>query len=613
MDLRQIRESKHLKKKEAASYLGVDIKTYNKYENGAEEVNPDKKEKFCKSLLEYGEEKKRISNSTDSFEDVILGDYYYVDKTLFLKEIIEIGEQSIMFTRPRRFGKTMNMDMIRHFFDIHGNSSLFSGLQIEKDRGFCEKFQNKYPIISLSFKDCYGPNVEDFYYEFSALASDFLARRNYLFKSRKLSAIDKERLTHYLDYTAKENELSDFLRFMAYILHKEFEQRVLIIIDEYDVPLEKASLGEYYDQAVNFMRTLFSKVSKTNPDLFMMIFTGCLRISKESIFTGLNNPKIYSVLDAPFANYFGFTHKEVEKMLAYYGLSNKFNEIQRYYDGYCFGGLKIYCPFDVACYVKDHLYEKNKTPEFYWINSSGNDIILRLLEKADYQTREEIEALIQGGTIDKKLDFSLTYRDLYSNKDNIFSVMVASGYLTVERRIDNSVCSLRIPNYEAKQVFINQIEYWLDHLVVYKRRNEAIYSMFLNGEVELINAYLANVLKYIIGIHDYSRNDDGKEAFYHRLLLGLLKAVNDDEEYLIQSNKEAGEGFSDIVINDPQHNVGAIIEIKYSKDEDLKSCCKECAAQIENRRYEDCFSPIYKIRKYAIAFFKKRCLVEEVE
>lgn len=557
--------------------------------------------------------KKRLPVGQENFTEIISNDYYYVDKTLLIKELLEKNAKVNLFTRPRRFGKSLNINMLKAFFEIGCDRSLFSGLKISMDKELCQAHMGKYPVIALSLK-----SVEGFDYE---TAKEMLRytigteaeRFSFLAESPRLTENDKKKYQSLVRleegaYCMNEALLVSSLQILSMLLSKHYQKKTVVLIDEYDVPLDKAFQAGYYEKMLFLLRGILANVLKGNEHLEFAVLTGCLRISKESIFTGLNNINVYSIADIRYEEYFGFTDAEVRTLLEYYQLTEHFEVIREWYDGYQFGSISVYCPWDVINYCDRLLDNPEKEPENYWANTSGNEMVRRFIDKADQQTRREIELLISGKSIRKSIHMELTYNDLDSSIENLWSILFTTGYLTGRGSAKCSEMELSIPNQEIRELFVSKIREWFKDLtradgVTLKKFCEA----FPQGASEVIENILGQYLWKSIGIRDTAVRKKQKENFYHGMLLGLLQYEN---HWLIRSNAETGEGFSDILIETPER-VGIVIEIKYADGGNLGKSCEDALAQIEQRSYSSVLlaDGMESVLKYGIAFYKKRCKV----
>ena len=548
----------------------------------------------------------------ENFEEIRQLGFYYVDKTKLIEQLLQNWGKVNLFTRPRRFGKTLNMSMLKNFFEIGTDPTLFEGLYIAQNRELCGAYLGQHPVIFLSLKGVEGLTFE--------AAKDMLkivlrneADRHYeLKKSEKITAEDQQQFDQLL--LGMEEALTDSIRTLSKLLYKHYGKKTVIIIDEYDVPLDKAFQNGYYRDMVSLIRGLFGQALKTNEFLQFAVLTGCLRVSKESIFTGLNNFKVLSIADARFDELFGFTDGEVKKLLEDYGLTSHFAETKEWYDGYHFGHADVYCPWDVINYV-DHLRaDPVARPQAFWINSSGNALVKRFVDKADQSTRDEIERLIAGEAIEKSVWLELTYDEIDNSIDNIWSVLFTTGYLTKSGEVDlpngSGVYKLIIPNKEVREVFVLQIQEWFaqniagDATVV-----DGLYRAFTEGDAPQIERQLTDILGQTISILDTKARDEEKENFYHGIMLGLLRGYRN---WTVKSNVESGDGFADIIIKPRDPDVGIVIELKYSPTfSGLEKACEKAMVQIKDRRYDEVLREDGRenLLAYGIAFCKKRCRV----
>ena len=526
-----------------------------------------------------------------------------------------------LFTRPRRFGKTLNMSMLKSFFDIGTDKALFDGLYISGNKELCDEYMGKYPVIFLSLKGVEGLTYEEAFEAFVRIMGKEVNRVSFLADSDKLTQIEREQ---YKGLTIMKNgrlafdkeKLISSLQLLSQLLYKHYGKKVVILIDEYDVPLDKAFQNGYYKEMVSLIRGLFGQALKTNEFLQFAVLTGCLRISKESIFTGLNNFKVMSITDSRFDEQFGFTDIEVKKLLSDYGMDSHFDEVKEWYDGYHFGRADVYCPWDVINHA-DHLRDDSDAkPQTYWINSSGNSLVRRLINRADSSTKDEIERLIAGEAIEKVIRQDLTYDEIENSIDNIWSVLFTTGYLTKigEAKLPDSesyAYMLVIPNKEVREVFVLQIQEWFKAVVANDNDTMKLLSKAILDKDEAILARQLNiVMGRMISILDTKAPDDMKENFYHGLLLGLLRGSNPD--WLIKSNRESGDGFSDILIKPENPDLGIVIEVKYAKEfKGLDAACGAAMAQIKQKRYDETLRDEGRcdILAYGIAFCRKRCRV----
>ncbi len=555
------------------------------------------------------EKKKVLPIGYDSFEAIQSDDFYYVDKTGLIKELLDSKAQVTLFTRPRRFGKSLNMSMLASFFSLDGDKSIFDGLAIAKEKEICERYMGKYPVIFLTLKGIDALEFDLAYQMAVQLIEKKANQFYYLLESEKLTKQDKVRYEKLLDDTMTEATLCNSLNTLSELLEKHFGKKVILLIDEYDVPLARAHANGYYDKMVSLMRSLLGSALKTNDSLEFAVLTGCLRISKESIFTGMNNLSVYSVTDEWFDEFFGFTDREVQELLSYYGLTDCYEEIKRWYDGYRFGSKEVFCPWDVLNHCVRLRKNPKTPPQNYWINSSGNDVIKRFVAKADGRTREEIETLVAGGTIEKDIREDLTYSEIYDTIDNLWSLLYTTGYLTLQGRTDEGLLRLRIPNLEVRDVYVKQIrEYFKESVKKDTETLDAFCAALYHGDAEVVQKCLTRYLRRTISVRDTMAKNDQKENFYQGVLVGILSAK---ENWSVKSNRESGDGYADILVkpDDGDLETGIVIEIKYGRD--LDKACKEALDQIEKRRYEEELREdgMETILKYGIGCYKKTCRV----
>ena len=563
------------------------------------------------------DQNKKLPIGVEFFEDIRTDGFYYIDKTNFIKDLINMRGSVNLFTRPRRFGKSLNMDMIKCFFEMGSDQSLFDGLNISKEKDLCDQYQGKYPVISISLKDVDGRNYELALKKMAATLKKEIRRHQYLLEGEKLSEIDKNAVKHLFTDTLDETDQEESLYLLSEMLYKYHGQKVILLIDEYDVSLDKAYSKGYYDEMVDHMRGLFGEVLKTNPNLYFAVLTGCLRISKESIFTGINNFKVHSIADTSYDEYFGFTDEEVKKILSYYQIETQYDVIKEWYDGYQFGKENIYCPWDVINYIADYLNDPQMQPKLYWLNRSGNYIIRQLIKRADANMREEIEQLIAGQSICKEIKIELTYKDLdipeYGDNDasrnNLWSILYTTGYLTT-RVCDGRKYELTIPNREIHDIFVTQIKEWMQDTIILGNLSQLkeFWQAVATGNVSVFEEMFRNYLLKTISIRDTNTTIDKKENFYHGLLLGILRG---NIAWIIKSNQESGEGYADIIMEIPEQRIGCIFEMKYAQVGNLEKSCVIALKQIEDKKYttilsEDGMNIIYK---YGVACYKKDCKV----
>ena len=550
----------------------------------------------------------------ENFEEIRKLGFYYIDKTRLIEQLLQGWGKVTLFTRPRRFGKTLNMSMLRSFFEIGMDKSLFDGLYISGNKVLCDEHMGKYPVIFLSFKGVDGLDFTTARRMLCAILKDELDRHYYLKTSDVLTDEDRILFTKMLH--GQDDNIEDSIRMLSKLLYKHYGQKVVILIDEYDVPLDKAFQNGYYKEMVSLIRGLFGQALKTNEFLQFAVLTGCLRVSKESIFTGLNNFEINSIVDIDHDEQFGFTDDEVMKLLSDYDRSERYPDVKEWYDGYHFGNADIYCPWDVINFAKKLVSDPSARPSAFWINSSGNDMVKRFVDKADQTTRDEIEKLVAGGFVEKQLRLDLTYDEIDNTIDNLWSVLFTTGYLTKigEVKVPDSesyAYRLVIPNKEVREVFILQIQEWFKAVVAKDDDTMKLLSKaILDKDEKQITRQLNIVMSRMISILDTNAPDAMKENFYHGLLLGLLRGSNPD--WLIKSNRESGDGFSDILIEPEDPDAGIVIEVKYAKEmKELDAACETAMAQIKNKRYDEALRDEgrYDILAYGIAFCRKRCRV----
>lgn len=561
--------------------------------------------------------RKKLPVGIENFEKLRSEEFYYVDKTGLIKDLLNNWGEVNLFTRPRRFGKSLNMNMLNCFFSYGADKTLFDGLTIAAEKELCEKYRGNFPVISLTLKGINSLNFEGAKAMLRSVIGREALRFSFLAESSRLAAEEKkqyEQLTR-IDSSNRQgflmpNEvLENSLLILSGLLYKHYGQKVILLIDEYDVPLDKAEQAGYYHEMVSLIRNLLGQVLKTNDSLYFAVLTGCLRIAKESIFTGLNNFNVMSITDVPYDEYFGFSDQEVREMLEYYGILEKYNQVKEWYDGYRFGNSDVYCPWDVINYVKLLRFEPDAAPRAFWMNTSGNEIIRRFLQKANVTTRREIEKLIEGEGVVKKIHSELTYRDLYKTIDHLWSVLFTTGYLTQRGKVAEETYLLTIPNQEIRKIFIEQIQEWFQEVT---RKDglklDAFCEAFACGDAETIEHQFNAYLQKTISIRDTSVRKGKKENFYHGILLGLLSYR---EDWGIESNAESGEGYSDILVEIEEKSIGIIIEVKYPDSGNLDIGCRNALAQIQKNHDEEKLveDGMETILHYGIACWKKKCKV----
>lgn len=564
--------------------------------------------------------KVKLPLGIEDFEEIRTMGYFYIDKTGLIRDLIDNPGKVNLFTRPRRFGKTLNMSMLKFFFETNNdmvpdNSRLFEGLEISKEKELCSKYMGKFPVISISLKNVEGISFEKAKNKFRSVIGTEAVRFSFLADCDRLTETERKQYAKLIElndsgeFAMSDDLLENSLLMLSRFLQKYYGQKTILLIDEYDVPLDKAYQSGYYDAMVDFIRALFGQVLKTNSSLYFAVLTGCLRISRESIFTGLNNFKVYTVKDVQYNEYFGFTDAEVREMLAYYGLMEKYEVTKEWYDGYRFSNLEVYCPWDVVNYCHALKMNPEENPQNYWVNTSSNDIIRRFIEKADASTKDEIELLVNGGSIKKKIRQELTYRDLDSRADNLWSILFTTGYLTQYEKDDSELTKLVIPNREIQWIFVEQIQEWFD-----LESKKDIHKLndfrraFEENDTTAIETIFTSYLRKTISIRDTNVRKKMKENFYHGILLGLFAGM---ENWKVKSNAESGEGYSDISVEIEDKEIGIIIELKYAENAALDECSREALEQIHDRNYEDVLidDGMTVIYRYGIACYKKRCRV----
>ena len=554
------------------------------------------------------EQRLKLPVGIEFFDEIRTSGYYYIDKTKLIEQLLQNMGKVSLFTRPRRFGKTLNMSMLKCFFEIGADTALFDGLYISGNKELCDTYMGKYPVIFLSLKGVEGLTFEEAQRMLKTILRTKANRHYYLKTSTNISKENRKLFENML--LGHFEELSDSVRLLSQMLSEHYGQKTVILIDEYDVPLDKAFQNGYYREMVSLIRGLLGQALKTNTSLQFAVLTGCLRISKESIFTGLNNFAVNSVVDVEHDEQFGFTDTEVHQILDDYKLTQHFSEMKEWYDGYRFGNADIYCPWDVINHVKKLLIDPQADPQAFWINTSGNGLVKRFVDKADKTTRDEIEQLIAGNPIEKRIRLELTYDEIDNSMDNLWSVLFTTGYLTQVGKAVDGVYRLVIPNKEVREVFVFQIQEWFRQTIVEDAKPmQELCRAFLDGDAEKIQKHLTQILGRMISILDTKARDEQKENFYHGLLLGLLRSERD---WLIRSNVESGDGFCDILIEPEDPDAGMVIELKYAATfRELDSACEKAMQQIRDRRYDEALRNDGRenILAYGIDFCKKRCKV----
>ena len=551
----------------------------------------------------------------EDFAEIRQAGFYYVDKTKFIEQLLDGWGKVNLFTRPRRFGKTLNMSMLRYFFEIGADASLFDGLQIAKNKKLCEEYQEKYPVIFLSFKNVEGLTFADAQYRLAELIAGEAERFAFLAQSDKLTENERSLycgLTAVREgrYALAGEVLVSALQLLSKLLSKHYGQKTIILLDEYDVPLDKAFQKGYYKEMVSLIRGMLGQALKTNEFLQFAVLTGCLRVSKESIFTGLNNFKVLSITDNRFDEQFGFTDAEVEQLLAAYNLADHLDETKAWYDGYRFGAADVYCPWDVINHVDMLRSNPSAKPQPYWINTSGNALVKLFIEMADKSTRDELERLVAGEAIEKHIRLELTYDEIDSSIDNLWSVLFTTGYLTQKGVTEDGAYKLVIPNQEIREVYKLQIQEWFKKKVFADTEQlQSFWQAFAMGDSEAVELFLNRTLSNSISVFDAKGRDEERENSYHMLLVGLLAGKSD---WLVRSNVEAGEGFADIIVETDDLDDGVIVELKYVQTMTaMEKSCAKALAQIRAKRYADYLhnNGREKVLLYGIAFCKKKCRV----
>ncbi|WP_293686406.1 AAA family ATPase [uncultured Phascolarctobacterium sp.] len=560
-------------------------------------------------------ESLKLPVGIEDFAEIRQAGFYYIDKTKFIEQLLDGWGKVNLFTRPRRFGKTLNMSMLRYFFEIGADASLFDGLQITRNKKLCEEFQGKYPVIFLSFKNVEGLTFADAQYRLTELIAGEAERFAFLAQSDKLTENEKSLyrgLTAVREgrYALAGEVLASALQTLSKLLSKHYGQKTVMLLDEYDVPLDKAFQNGYYQEMVALIRGMLGQALKTNEFLQFAVLTGCLRVSKESIFTGLNNFKVLSITDNRFDEQFGFTDDEVKQLLAAYNLADHLEETKAWYDGYRFGAADVYCPWDVINHVDMLRSNPLARPQAYWINTSGNALVKRFIDMADRSTRNELERLVAGEAIEKHIRLELTYDEIDSSIDNLWSVLFTTGYLTQQGMTESGEYKLVIPNQEIREVYKLQIQEWFKKSVFANTEQlEGFWQAFAEGDSEAVELFLNRTLSNSISLFDAKGRDVERENSYHMLLVGLLAGKAD---WLVRSNVEAGEGFADIIVETDDLDAGVIVELKYTQTmAALEKSCARALAQIRERGYAEFLhnNGREKILLYGMTFCKKRCKV----
>lgn len=555
-------------------------------------------------------ENRKLPVGIENFAEIRKEEFYYVDKTCLIQDLLSNWGKVNLFARPRRFGKTLNMSMLKSFFEIGTDPALFEGLKISKETRLCEAYMGKFPVVFISLKGVDGLTFGNAYGMVREILRSEITHFSFLAQSERVSEATKLPFKRFLREEETEEDVLQSLKMLSSLLYQHYGQKVILLIDEYDVPLDKAFQHGYYDEMLALIRGMFGQALKTNDFLQFAVLTGCLRVSKESIFTGLNNFEVNSIVDVEHDEHFGFTEQEVLGLLQDYGMEEAAPTLKEWYDGYHFGNADIYCPWDVINYVKKLRADPLAEPQAFWINTSGNDLVKRFVDKADKTTRDEIERLIAGEAVEKNVRLELTYDELDRSIDNLWSVLFTTGYLTQTERAKQGCYKLIIPNREVREVFILQIQEWFKENVVRDAEPvQAFCRAFIEENAEEIQKRLNMILGKMISILDTKARDEQKENFYHGLLLGLLRG---DPTWLILSNAESGDGFADILIEPEDPDAGIVIEIKYSPAlQGMESACKAALEQIKSKRYDERLRNEGRenITAFGIAFCRKRCKV----
>lgn len=558
-------------------------------------------------------EQLRLPVGIEDFAEIRRHGYYYVDKTQLIEQVLNRRNKVSLFTRPRRFGKTLNMSMLQHFFEIGTDPKFFQGLSISKNNELCEKHMGKYPVVSISLKSIHADSYAKAKAQLIKLVNREARRVQFLLNSDRLTAVDKALFSELLDREMEEDTLVSSLQELTELLEIHFGQQVIVLIDEYDVPLAKANQNGYYDEMALLLRNFFENVLKTNDSLEFAVLTGCLRIAKESIFTGLNNFKVYSITDTDYDETFGFVDDEVKKMLKSLNQQDHYEEVKEWYDGYRFGNTDVYCPWDVVNYCADHLTTPNATPKNYWLNTSGNEVINHFIDSVGEPqklAKTELERLVSGNVVRKRINETITYKELYSTIDNLWSTLFMTGYLTQRGSEDDGRYRLVIPNREIRNIVTDNIlSLFQDEVKKDGQMANAFCQALMEGKEKEVERLLTAYMGKTISIRDTFVRKSIKENFYHGILLWILSFKTGWE---VSSNRESGTGFSDILIEIDDSDIGIVIEVKYSDDEDqLEKDCKEALKQIKDRDYTQKLrdAGFHKILKYGIACQIKTCKV----
>lgn len=556
--------------------------------------------------------RKKLPVGIENFAEIRKDNYYYVDKTRLIEQLISNLGKANLYTRPRRFGKSLNMSMLRYFFEAGTDPELFEGLYISGNKQLCEDYMGKFPVISISLKGVNAEKFEGARKQIIKIINREARRLRFIMNSNKLDETDRQLFTNLLKMEMQDVTIYNSLQELSELLEKYYSEKAIILIDEYDVPLAKANERGYYDEMVLLIRNLFENALKTNDSLKFAVLTGCLRIAKDSIFTGLNNFNVFSITDIEFDEYFGFTDEEVKELLHAYNQDDYYETVKEWYDGYRFGNAEIYCPWDVINYCRAHINNPNLPPQNYWSNTSENEVLYHFIDSMEEEkklTKMELERLVNGGIVQKEISQELTYKELYDSANNIWSTLFMTGYLTTRGESDGNLYNLLVPNREIRNILTQRILKLFKENV--KKDGEMVNNFcnaLWNRKPEVVEQLFTDYMKKTVSVRDTFVRKPTKENFYHGILLGILSFK---EDWMVQSNREAGDGFSDILIWIEDSDVGIVIEVKYAQDGDMEAECQKAAKQMNTKRYEEAFedSDVHTILKYAIACNRKNCRV----
>ena len=556
--------------------------------------------------------RKKLPVGIENFAEIRKDNYYYVDKTRLIEQLISNFGKANLYTRPRRFGKSLNMSMLRYFFEAGTDPELFEGLYISGNKQLCEEYMGRFPVISISLKGVNAEKFEGARNQIIKIINREARRLRFIMNSNKLDETDRQLFTNLLKMEMQDVTIYNSLQELSELLEKYYSEKAIILIDEYDVPLAKANERGYYDEMVLLIRNLFENALKTNDSLKFAVLTGCLRIAKDSIFTGLNNFNVFSITDIEFDEYFGFTDEEVKELLHAYNQDDYYETVKEWYDGYRFGNAEIYCPWDVINYCRAHINNPNLPPQNYWSNTSENEVLYHFIDSMEEEkklTKMELERLVNGGIVQKEISQELTYKELYDSANNIWSTLFMTGYLTTRGESDGNLYNLLVPNREIRNILTQRILKLFKENV--KKDGEMVNNFcnaLWNRKPEVVEQLFTDYMKKTVSVRDTFVRKPTKENFYHGILLGILSFK---EDWMAQSNREAGDGFSDILIWIEDSDVGIVIEVKYAQDGDMEAECQKAAKQMNTKRYEEAFedSDVHTILKYAIACNRKNCRV----